>query len=435
MKAGVLASWNKKSEDTIGNGSDQNSRFWGATGFLGGRGDDRQRARRFPAERHDCGASPKPPPAARSRSAGAISSCMRRIRGRSTSASPSTTASAIRCSSIPTPPTIRSRASSRQLFNAALGSDACNGVLQPPGSNVCQDAGALGGTDGPNRSLMDQDYNNFAPRLGIAWNVRGDGKTALRAGLGKFYLRERLSPGLNIAGNPPFVSTISGNRLLDTTAEPCGGLLQHEPRLPLARPRSRDAHAEQLAVECVGAARGVEEHDDRSRLRGQLWLRHAAQLRRQPGRDPATPTSNGVDDRLDYARTPNAALRPFGAMNGGAVTIWDHSGKSTYHSLQTQFISRFGRGSQFQASYTLSRSRANLAMTNSDGALSVGVYKLDIERSGLRLGPARDRSRLTSSTRRSSGCCRRSRIVRGSRERSSAIGRSRRSSARPPGSP
>ena len=90
---------------------------------------------------------------------------------------------------------------------------------------------------------------------------------------------------------------------------------------------------------------------------------------------------------------PNAALRPFGAMNAGAVTLWDHSGKSTYHSLQTQFISRFGRGSHFQASYTLSRSRANLAMTNSDGALSVGVYKLDVQDPDSDWGRPGDRSR------------------------------------------
>ncbi len=31
------------------------------------------------------------------------------------------------------------------LFNPALGNDTCNGLLQPPGSNWCQDAGALGG--------------------------------------------------------------------------------------------------------------------------------------------------------------------------------------------------------------------------------------------------------------------------------------------------
>ena len=43
------------------------------------------------------------------------------------------------------------------LFNPALGADPCNGVLQPPGSNWCKQAGAKGGTDGPNNSLMKQD--------------------------------------------------------------------------------------------------------------------------------------------------------------------------------------------------------------------------------------------------------------------------------------
>jgi hypothetical protein len=45
--------------------------------------------------------------------------------------------------------------------------------------------------------------------------------------------------------------------------------------------------------------------------------------------------------------------------------------------LQTQFISRFGRGSQFQTSYTLSRSRANFTLTDSSGAPSRGSTTLD----------------------------------------------------------
>ena len=135
------------------------------------------------------------------------------------------------------------------LFNPALGNDPCNGLLQPPGSNWCQGASARGGTDASNRSLMEQDLNNIAPRTGFAWDIRGDGKTALRGGVGQFFLRERLTPVLSIATNPPFVTTLSGERRLDTTAAPCSGCFGSGLGCPIARPRSRHAHAEQLAVE------------------------------------------------------------------------------------------------------------------------------------------------------------------------------------------
>jgi hypothetical protein len=35
--------------------------------------------------------------------------------------------------------------------------------------------------------LYDRDWNNFSPRLGLAWNVQGKGKTVVRAGWGLFY--------------------------------------------------------------------------------------------------------------------------------------------------------------------------------------------------------------------------------------------------------
>ena len=35
--------------------------------------------------------------------------------------------------------------------------------------------------------LYDRDWNNFSPRLGLAWNVKGRGKTVVRAGWGLFY--------------------------------------------------------------------------------------------------------------------------------------------------------------------------------------------------------------------------------------------------------
>ena len=43
------------------------------------------------------------------------------------------------------------------------------------------------GTGGTSRNLYEPDYNNFAPRLAFAYDVRGQGKTVVRGGWGLFY--------------------------------------------------------------------------------------------------------------------------------------------------------------------------------------------------------------------------------------------------------
>ncbi len=53
-------------------------------------------------------------------------------------------------------------------------------------------------------SIYDPDHNNFAPRVGLAWDLFSNGKTVLRAGYGVFY--ETIIgniPG-NVMLNPPF---------------------------------------------------------------------------------------------------------------------------------------------------------------------------------------------------------------------------------------
>jgi hypothetical protein len=273
-------------------------------------------------------------------------------------------------------------------FNPALGADPCNGILQPPGTTWCQDAGLEGGTTGPNRSLFPQDYNNFAPRLGVAWDINGDGKSALRAGLGQFYLRERLSPGLNVGNNPPFITLISGIRKLDSRTEPCDGCFGSSLGAP-ASGREQTSKTPNNWQWNVSYQREIFPHTtwDIGYVgnKGNDLLRTADVNPILPGDSD----HDGVDDRLQYVTTTpaNGALRTFGVFGDRRITMWEHSGHSMYHSLQTQVISRWG-ASQVQASYTLSRNRANVALDNSSGGLSADESRLDVTNPGADEGYA-----------------------------------------------
>lgn len=69
------------------------------------------------------------------------------------------------------------------------------------------------GDQGLPNSITGNRYQNFAPRVGIAWDVRGDGKTAIRASYGTYFVPLTRSISLNrFAYIQPFALdvTISG---------------------------------------------------------------------------------------------------------------------------------------------------------------------------------------------------------------------------------
>ena len=71
------------------------------------------------------------------------------------------------------------------------------------------------------------NYNNFSPRLGVAWDVFGNGKTVVRSGFGMIYIQPSIRTfmfsggGLNLnpTGLPKIVTDSSGN---DSTVPPNG---------------------------------------------------------------------------------------------------------------------------------------------------------------------------------------------------------------------
>jgi hypothetical protein len=68
---------------------------------------------------------------------------------------------------------------------------------------------ATAGTHGLPRSLVKSFKAGFQPRVGVAWDVFGDGKTAVRAGFGRYFSRSNVIEDVNrMVGNPPWVKSV-----------------------------------------------------------------------------------------------------------------------------------------------------------------------------------------------------------------------------------
>lgn len=60
------------------------------------------------------------------------------------------------------------------------------------------------GDEGVGRGIVKTDYNNIAPRIGMAWDPKGDGHTAVRAAFGLFYGSITGNEWNTTADNQPF---------------------------------------------------------------------------------------------------------------------------------------------------------------------------------------------------------------------------------------
>jgi hypothetical protein len=236
--------------------------------------------------------------------------------------------------------------------------------------DLVTDSLVVAGSNGASRTLIPNDYHNFGPRLGFAYQLTRDAKTVLRGGYGLFYFIDRGGISNQLAQNPPFggensVTYQQGYRITLSGAVPA---CNPNPACPAGALVTTGATAA-LPSGNFGPPFNVSDPTGVSVIAllpsniTPMVSQWNLQLQRQIGTNQSVSLAYVGTHGAHLVRNYNANQQLFNAATSvpglqldlGSIQVQDTRGKSDYHALQAQYERRFTNGLQMTGAFTWSK--------------------------------------------------------------------------------
>jgi hypothetical protein len=230
------------------------------------------------------------------------------------------------------------------------------------------------GTRGFSRALVKNYDKGFQPRVGLAWDIFGDGKTALRIGAGRYLSRTRIGSMIGLGGNPPWTQTVDAGwggsssslddspnfRSLDTINSGLKNALATTTFFYAISENFRPPESWQWNLTI---SREVMKN---TVVEVSYIGNHALHIERGLDWNEVVPSARLAVAQSVRANDPRANdLTNAGRRLPGVATIFmiESTGNSSYNALQIWANRRFSDRLAFQAAYTWSHAITNVALT------------------------------------------------------------------------
>jgi outer membrane receptor protein involved in Fe transport len=225
-------------------------------------------------------------------------------------------------------------------------------------------------------------WMNFAPRVGFAWDVFGDGKTAIRGGYGVFYDDPSTIAWNSQADQAPFgtVLTIDGNAT-NSIADPYAGAVNPFPS-PLNPPSN--AYFPQFSTQFLASPSMRNPYMQSWNLTVERELMGDFVLR---GSYVGSKGTNLVSIReLNPAvfapgvTTATTNQRRIFAPGLGSTSIVEPGGTSSFNALQLTVERRFSKGFSVLANYQFAKSLDDASANKGTGINMTNPYDRSFDR-------------------------------------------------------